>query len=99
MVRLCRLAVSRTKRAIRAEGASGTLKDKGAVARNAACNRIGSPAQRMPSQAIRLLRRQAAGVWPVTRRKTRQRWDWSAKPQSSAISHSGVSVVSINCLA
>lgn len=46
MVAFRRLAASRTKRAIRAKGAFGTLKDHGVVARRAACNRIASPVER-----------------------------------------------------
>lgn len=49
MVRSCRLAVSRSKGAIRAEGAFGTMRDHDVVARRTACNLIARPVEQMQS--------------------------------------------------
>ncbi|CAB3771433.1 hypothetical protein LMG29660_06886 [Burkholderia puraquae] len=66
------------------------LNDDAAPLRQGAIRQAAQPAQRdMP-------RRHAPGGWPTMRAKMRFRWLWSAKPQTTAISASVMSVVSIS---
>ena len=49
---------------------------------------LNDPAERRRRQDPRSVRLKAPGLKPTTRRNTRPKWLWSAKPQASAISDS-----------